>query len=131
MTLAGASGAPIIGFNVRPNAKAREIAERQKVAFKYYDVIYDLTDEIRAGMAGERLYLQATALGLSSCGVGAFYDDEAAALAEQVRADARQAQIRKIADTLSTLCAHVTRTSVRDPSADWTRTHALDPPSRT
>nr|WP_295670097.1 translation initiation factor IF-2 [Sphingomonas sp.] len=53
VTLAGASGAPIIGFNVRPNAKAREIAERHKVAFKYYDVIYDLTDEIRAGMAGE------------------------------------------------------------------------------
>ena len=53
VTLAGASGAPIIGFNVRPNAKAREIAERQKVAFKYYDVIYDLTDEIRAGMAGQ------------------------------------------------------------------------------
>jgi translation initiation factor IF-2 len=53
VTLAGASGAPIIGFNVRPNAKAREIAERQKVAFKYYDVIYTLTDEIRAGMAGE------------------------------------------------------------------------------
>ncbi|WP_066550190.1 MULTISPECIES: translation initiation factor IF-2 [unclassified Sphingomonas] len=53
VTLAGASGAPIIGFNVRPNAKAREIAERQKVALKYYDVIYDLTDEIRAGMAGE------------------------------------------------------------------------------
>jgi len=53
VTLAGASGAPIIGFNVRPNAKAREIAERQKVALKYYDVIYDLIDEIRAGMAGE------------------------------------------------------------------------------
>ena len=53
VTLAAASGAPIIGFNVRPNAKAREIAERNKVAFKYYDVIYDLTDEIRAGMAGQ------------------------------------------------------------------------------
>ena len=53
VTLAGASGAPIIGFNVRANSKAREIAERQKVALKYYDVIYDLTDEIRAGMAGE------------------------------------------------------------------------------
>ncbi len=53
VTLAAASGAPIIGFNVRPNAKAREIAERNKVAFKYYDVIYDLIDEIRAGMAGE------------------------------------------------------------------------------
>ena len=53
VTLAGASGAPIIGFNVRANAKAREIAERQHVALKYYDVIYDLIDEIRAGMAGE------------------------------------------------------------------------------
>ena len=53
VTLAGASGAPIIGFNVRPNAKAREIGDRQKVAFKYYDVIYELTDDIRAGMAGQ------------------------------------------------------------------------------
>ena len=53
VTLASASGAPIIGFNVRANAKAREIAERQKVALKYYDVIYDLVDEIRAGMAGQ------------------------------------------------------------------------------
>ena len=53
VTLAAASGAPIIGFNVRANAKAREIADRQKVALKYYDVIYTLTDEIRAGMAGE------------------------------------------------------------------------------
>ncbi|MEZ0497089.1 translation initiation factor IF-2 [Sphingomonas sp. IW22] len=53
VNVAAASGAPIIGFNVRPNAKAREIAERNHVAFKYYDVIYDLTDEIRAGMAGE------------------------------------------------------------------------------
>ena len=53
VSLAAASKAPIIGFNVRANAKAREIAERQKVALKYYDVIYDLIDEIRAGMAGE------------------------------------------------------------------------------
>ena len=43
----------IIGFNVRPNAKAREIAERNGVALKYYDVIYDLLDEIRAAMAGQ------------------------------------------------------------------------------
>jgi len=53
VTLAGASGAPIIGFNVRPNAKAREIAERQKVELQYYDVIYHLTDAVRAAMAGE------------------------------------------------------------------------------
>jgi translation initiation factor IF-2 len=53
VTLAKASGAPIIGFNVRANAKAREIAEKNGVALKYYDVIYDLIDDIRAGMAGE------------------------------------------------------------------------------
>lgn len=53
VTLAAASKAPIIGFNVRPNAKAREIAERQGVELQYYDVIYHLTDAIRAAMAGE------------------------------------------------------------------------------
>jgi translation initiation factor IF-2 len=40
VTLAQASGAPIIGFNVRPNAKARELIERHKVRMKYFDVIY-------------------------------------------------------------------------------------------
>ena len=53
VTLARASGAPIIGFNVRANSKAREIAEKNGVALKYYDVIYDLLDDIRAGMAGQ------------------------------------------------------------------------------
>ena len=53
VTLAKASGAPIIGFNVRPNAKAREIAERDGVALQYYDVIYDLTDAVKAAMAGQ------------------------------------------------------------------------------
>jgi translation initiation factor IF-2 len=51
--LAAASGAPIIGFNVRPNAKAREVAERSKVEFRYYDVIYHLTDWVKQAMAGE------------------------------------------------------------------------------
>lgn len=53
VTLAAASNAPIIGFNVRPNAKAREIAKRDGVRLKYFDIIYDLTDEIRSEMAGE------------------------------------------------------------------------------
>ncbi|PXA83723.1 translation initiation factor IF-2, partial [Nostoc sp. 3335mG] len=53
VSLAAASRAPIIGFNVRANAKAREIATRDQVALKYYDVIYDLLDEIRAAMAGQ------------------------------------------------------------------------------
>ena len=53
VTLASASGAPIIGFNVRPNAKAREVAERNKVELRYYDVIYHLTDWVKGAMAGE------------------------------------------------------------------------------
>ena len=53
VTLAAATGAPIIGFNVRPNAKARELIERNKVRLKYHDVIYQLTDEIAREMAGE------------------------------------------------------------------------------
>jgi len=53
VTLAAASKAPIIGFNVRPNAKARELIERTKVEMKYYDVIYHLTEEIAKEMAGE------------------------------------------------------------------------------
>jgi translation initiation factor IF-2 len=53
VTLASASGAPIIGFNVRPNAKAREVGERNKVEFRYYDVIYHLTDWVKAAMGGQ------------------------------------------------------------------------------
>ncbi len=53
MSLASASNAPLIGFNVRPNAKAREIAEREKVRLKYFDVIYHLTEDIAKEMAGE------------------------------------------------------------------------------
>ena len=53
VTLAHSSGAPIIGFNVRPNAKAREMIERHKVRMKYFDVIYQLTDDVRLEMAGQ------------------------------------------------------------------------------
>ncbi|MBO9519706.1 MAG: translation initiation factor IF-2 [Porphyrobacter sp.] len=52
VALASASKAPIIGFNVRPNAKARELIARHKVEMKYYDVIYKLTEEIAREMAG-------------------------------------------------------------------------------
>jgi translation initiation factor IF-2 len=53
VTLAAASGAPIIGFNVRPNAKAREAINRTKVELRYYDVIYHLTDWAKAAMGGQ------------------------------------------------------------------------------
>ncbi|WP_068093207.1 translation initiation factor IF-2 [Novosphingobium rosa] len=52
VNLAAASNAPIIGFNVRPNAKAREIVDRFKVRTKYFDVIYHLTEDISKEMAG-------------------------------------------------------------------------------
>ncbi|WP_271438309.1 translation initiation factor IF-2 [Pontixanthobacter luteolus] len=53
VTLAAASNAPIIGFNVRPNPKARQLIEKEKVRMMYYDVIYHLTEEIAKEMAGE------------------------------------------------------------------------------
>jgi translation initiation factor IF-2 len=53
VTLAKASNAPIICFNVRPNANAREAAEREGVAIKYYNIIYNLVDDVKAAMAGE------------------------------------------------------------------------------
>lgn len=53
VTLAAASNAPIIGFNVRGNTKAREFAKRDGVEMRYYDIIYNLLDEIKAEMAGE------------------------------------------------------------------------------
>ncbi|URD60986.1 translation initiation factor IF-2 [Sphingomonas sp. KRR8] len=53
VTLAASTGAPIIGFNVRPNANARQTAERNKVEFRYYDVIYHLTDWVREAMGGQ------------------------------------------------------------------------------
>ena len=52
VNLAFSSGAPVIGFNVRPNAKAREMVERHKVKMKYFDVIYHLTEEVAKEMAG-------------------------------------------------------------------------------
>ena len=50
--LAGASGAPVIGFNVRANAQAREEAERAKVEIRYYSIIYNLIDDIKGVLSG-------------------------------------------------------------------------------
>lgn len=50
--LASASAAIIIGFNVRANPRVTEIAEREAVDLRYYDVIYDVTKDIRLAMAG-------------------------------------------------------------------------------
>ena len=53
ISLAAASGAMIMGFNVRPNKQARDAAESEGVTIKYYSVIYDLIDDVKAAMAGQ------------------------------------------------------------------------------
>ena len=50
--LAEASGAPIIGFNVRANASARQSAHQKGVEIRYYSIIYDLVDDIKAAASG-------------------------------------------------------------------------------
>ncbi|MDG4602494.1 MAG: translation initiation factor IF-2 [Defluviicoccus sp.] len=50
--LARASGALVIGFNVRANPQAREMAKRDGVEIRYYSIIYDLTDDIRTVLTG-------------------------------------------------------------------------------
>jgi translation initiation factor IF-2 len=50
--LAEASGAPIVGFNVRANASARNSANQKGVELRYYSVIYDLVDDIKAAASG-------------------------------------------------------------------------------
>lgn len=50
--LASASNAIIIGFNIRPAAKIKEIAEQEKVDIRFYDIIYKLVDDIKAAMSG-------------------------------------------------------------------------------
>jgi translation initiation factor IF-2 len=50
--LAEASGTPVIGFNVRANAPARNSANQKGVEIRYYSVIYDLVDDVKAAASG-------------------------------------------------------------------------------
>ncbi|MDJ0858081.1 MAG: translation initiation factor IF-2 [Dinoroseobacter sp.] len=50
--LAEASNAPVIGFNVRANAPARNAAQQKGVEIRYYSVIYDLVDDVKAAASG-------------------------------------------------------------------------------
>ena len=52
VTLAEASKAPIMGFNVRANAPARQSANQKGVELRYYSVIYDLVDDIKSAASG-------------------------------------------------------------------------------
>jgi translation initiation factor IF-2 len=52
ITLAEASGAAVIGFNVRAHKEAREMAERDGVEIRYYNIIYDLVDDMKKAMSG-------------------------------------------------------------------------------
>ena len=52
VTLAGASGAAVIGFNVRAHKEAREAAEQAGIEIRYYNIIYNLVDDVKAALSG-------------------------------------------------------------------------------
>ena len=52
ISLAEASGAAVIGFNVRAHKEAREAAERTGIEIRYYNIIYNLVDDVKAAMSG-------------------------------------------------------------------------------
>ena len=52
VTLAESSGSAIIGFNVRAHKEAREAAERAGIEIRYYNIIYNLVDDVKAAMSG-------------------------------------------------------------------------------
>jgi len=52
VTLAKASGAPIIGFNVRATRQAEQLAEAEGIEIRYYSVIYDLVDDLKKALSG-------------------------------------------------------------------------------
>lgn len=53
ISLAAASGAVVLGFNVRANGQARDAAQQQGIEIRYYNIIYDLVDDIKLAMAGK------------------------------------------------------------------------------
>jgi len=52
VALANASKAIVIGFNVRANAQAKAAADMQGIEIRYYNIIYDLVDDVKAAMSG-------------------------------------------------------------------------------
>ncbi|WP_338721637.1 translation initiation factor IF-2 [Devosia sp. XK-2] len=52
VTLASASNAIIIGFNVRANKQAQDLATRDGIEIRYYNIIYDLVDDVKSAMSG-------------------------------------------------------------------------------
>jgi translation initiation factor IF-2 len=52
VTLARASGGMIIGFNVRANPQARELARRDHIDIRYYSIIYNVVDDVKAALSG-------------------------------------------------------------------------------
>ena len=52
VSLAKASNALLIGFNVKPNREAKKLAEEQKVDIKYFNIIYEALDTVEKGLSG-------------------------------------------------------------------------------
>ncbi|MBF0188520.1 MAG: translation initiation factor IF-2 [Magnetococcales bacterium] len=65
--LAIASNAIVFGFNVRADAKARELAKREGIELRFYNVIYDLMDDVRQAMEGQLApRVEETVLGMAA-----------------------------------------------------------------
>src|SRR6185295_15630658 len=52
VALANTSGAVVVGFSVRANAQAKALADQSGVEIRYYNIIYDLVDDVKAAMSG-------------------------------------------------------------------------------
>jgi translation initiation factor IF-2 len=52
VALASASKAIVVGFNVRANVQAKQAADQQGIEIRYYNIIYDLVDDVKAAMSG-------------------------------------------------------------------------------
>src|SRR5262249_58854940 len=52
VALANTSKAVVVGFNVRANAQAKALADQAGVEIRYYNIIYDLVDDVKAAMSG-------------------------------------------------------------------------------
>jgi translation initiation factor IF-2 len=52
ISLAQTTGASIVAFNVRANKQAKELADKEKVEIRYYSIIYDVVDDVKAALSG-------------------------------------------------------------------------------
>ena len=75
--MAAVSNATVIGFNVRPDRNAAEVADREKVDIRQHSIIYNVTDEMKKAMAGLlEPTMKETRMGVASVRQGKVFDIE-------------------------------------------------------